>query len=468
LASLVNKSLIQVVAAGRYRLHELIRQFAAEKLQDEERRGLRAAHAGYFTGWLQTIEGDLFGAEQRRALEQVQSDIENVRAAWLHSIAQANIAWVRRALRSLYQFYFILCWTDEATEMLQYAEMMLLEFLEERAASAEAQAEIEATLASVLVQLGNAHYSSSRLPQAEQHYLRCLTLCQNRSELDPVAAFAKQELGLTYYAQGRYGPAQRLLAEALPLARTLGLHHQVAHILLGLGVVELALGNPIPAQSYMQEALAANEARAYPWGMAHCLRWLGLAAMQAGDLRAAEQALCRGAELCRTLGDRTGEALALNDLGALALEQARTEDCRGYLQRSLELAQLDQNHLLRSRVRKHWGRFHQTQGRYAEAEEHLLQGLRGAKTADSTQLLLEMVLELGVLWVECGRKAEAAELLALVAAHPAAVYSARQRARGYASLPTTGDAVDDPAARLSLVVDRILQAASALVAAGTV
>jgi hypothetical protein len=160
--------------------------------------------------------------------------------------------------------------------------------------------------------------------------------------------------------------------------------------------------------------------------------------------------------------------LALNDLGALALEQARTEDCRGYLQRSLELAQLDQNHLLRSRVLKHWGRFHQTQGRYAEAEEHLLQGLRGAKTAGSTQLMLEMVLELGALWVKSGRKAEAAELLALVAAHPAAVYSARERARGYAPQPAHREALDDPLACLPVVVERILQAAPAPVAHGTV
>ncbi|HXF60370.1 MAG TPA: BTAD domain-containing putative transcriptional regulator [Caldilineaceae bacterium] len=454
LASLVNKSLIQVVTAGRYRLHELIRQFAAEKLADNERWDLRNAHAGYYTGWLASLDEDLHGPGQQRALERVQTEIENVRAAWLWSIAHSRVEWVRQATRSLYQFYFIRCWTDEATEMMRHAEAMLQEEL--GSATGERRAEIEATLAQVLAYLGNAHYSSSRLDQAEDTLLRCLALCSRHPSLAQVTAYAKQELALTYYAIGDYPQSRSLLRETLPLAQTLGLQNQQAHLQLALGVVELALGKPVEAQHYVQAALEVYEARGYQWGIAHTLRWQGLAALQAGDWAAAEAAFCRGLELCQAIGDQTGEAMALNDLAAVALAEGRLQECRAYLERSLAIALHDENHLLRSRVLKNFGCLLQREGRLAEAEEHLILGLRGAETAQSTQLVLDLLLELATLWEDMGRVQDAATLYAVVADHPAAVAAARRRALAHRRAGANGVAAD-PSRRLKEVLMRILQ-----------
>lgn len=448
LASLVNKSLVQVVTAGRYRLHDLVRQFAAEKLGDELRPRLSDAHAGYFAGWLAGLEADLFGAGQRRALERVQGDIENVRAAWLWSVAHAKTQWIGQALRSLYQFYYIRCWTDEATEMLRYAEEMLLEEVTAQEEGGSAQA-VEITLGHLLVQLGNAHYSASRLGQAEHYLLRGLTYCSRYAELATVEVYCRQELGLTYYAQGDYARAQTFLAGALPLARQHGLAHHEAHIGMGLGVVELALGHWDAAQENLRAALARYEALGYQWGMAHAQRWVGLVAWQAGDLLQAEAALRRARDLCQAIGDRTGEALALNDLGGLALSREDMGACRALLQQSWEMAQVDQNHLLRSRVLRNLGCLLHAEGQIDEAQRHFVRAIQGAQTAQTTQLVLEILLELALLWQAADRQTEAAPLLALVAAHPAAVYAVRRRAmEAAAPVSPTAPALDEVVGRL--------------------
>jgi tetratricopeptide (TPR) repeat protein len=430
LASLVNKSLVQVVTAGRYRLHDLVRQFAAEKVGDEARPTLRDAHAGYFAGWLAGLEGDLFGAEQRRALELVQTDIENVRAAWLWSVAHAKPHWIGQALRSLYQFYYIRCWTDEATEMLQYAESMLLDEVAApgSAARPDSTQEAEIILGHLLAQLGNAHYSAGHLGDAERYLVRALDYCRRYAELATVEVYCRQELGLTFYAQGNYAQAQTFLAEALPLARQLGLAQYAAHIGLGLGVVELALGRWDAAQHNLAAALARYDDLGYQWGVAHAQRWVGLAAWQTGKLAAADAALRRARELCQAIGDRTGEALALNDLGGLALAAGQLEACRTLLLQCWEMAQADQNHMLRSRVLKNMGCLLRAEGRMDDAQRYFVRAIQGAMTAQTTQLVLEIMVELAQLWQAIGRLPEAASLCAFAAAHPAAVYAVQRRA----------------------------------------
>src|SRR4029079_3226115 len=62
LMSLVDKSLIRLNAAGRYDMHELVRQFAADKLQESnETVTTQNEHAQYFLGLAEQIEQCLFG-----------------------------------------------------------------------------------------------------------------------------------------------------------------------------------------------------------------------------------------------------------------------------------------------------------------------------------------------------------------------------------------------------------------------
>ncbi len=127
--------------------------------------------------------------------------------------------------------------------------------------------------------------------------------------------------------------------------------------------------------------------------------------------------------------------MALNDLGGLALAQGHLDRCWSLLQQSLEMASVDQNHLLLSRVLKNLGGLLQAEGRVEEAQQHLLRALQGAVTAQTTQLALEIIFEMARLRLKMGHEVEAAPLFAVVAAHPAAVHAVRRRAAAAAAHP---------------------------------
>ncbi|NIP84114.1 MAG: AAA family ATPase, partial [Planctomycetales bacterium] len=85
LRSLVDKSLLQRDPGGRYGIHELLRQYAAEKLLGEgpaEEEAARDRHCTYYAGFLRQREAHLIGRNQKQALAEVGAEIENVRAGW--------------------------------------------------------------------------------------------------------------------------------------------------------------------------------------------------------------------------------------------------------------------------------------------------------------------------------------------------------------------------------------------------
>jgi len=105
LLGLVRKSLLwRSPATGRYELHELLRQFAGEKLSLAEQEALHAAHARYFVEFLERCEAPVKSATQMAVLDEIQADLENLRQAWEWIIAQRDFAAVRRSVRALYAF----------------------------------------------------------------------------------------------------------------------------------------------------------------------------------------------------------------------------------------------------------------------------------------------------------------------------------------------------------------------------
>jgi len=93
--------------SGRFAVHELIRQFAEERLQEGgESEQVRDAHSAYY---LQALAGrlpDLKGRDQLGALEAIEGDFENVRAAWKWAIRQRQWQHFPVASQSLYLFSF--------------------------------------------------------------------------------------------------------------------------------------------------------------------------------------------------------------------------------------------------------------------------------------------------------------------------------------------------------------------------
>ena len=104
LSTLVARSLVVAEDAPsgerRYRLLETIRQYAEEKVDDAERAGLRDRHADFYVDFAEKAGVGLRGPEQLRWTLEVESALENVRAAMAWSIATNDTVRAARFLCS--------------------------------------------------------------------------------------------------------------------------------------------------------------------------------------------------------------------------------------------------------------------------------------------------------------------------------------------------------------------------------
>jgi predicted ATPase len=113
LMALINKSLLQREPTGRYQVHELSRQFAADKLRRAEklaqsptaRETAHEQHSAYYAAALQEWAADLKGPRQQTALAEMDAEIENARAAWNWALGQGAVQRLEQAMEGLCLFY---------------------------------------------------------------------------------------------------------------------------------------------------------------------------------------------------------------------------------------------------------------------------------------------------------------------------------------------------------------------------
>jgi predicted ATPase/DNA-binding SARP family transcriptional activator len=84
LLRLSRKSWLQQDGSGRYHLHELLRQYAEEKLREDEKalQAATASHAAYFISYFERLNQMAHGRQQQEAFEAIERDVDNARIAW--------------------------------------------------------------------------------------------------------------------------------------------------------------------------------------------------------------------------------------------------------------------------------------------------------------------------------------------------------------------------------------------------
>ncbi len=87
LAGLVDKSLVRVDDAGRYDLHELLRQYTQDKLAAAGEYGsTMQRHLTYYMELAETGEAHVYGPEQSGWYDRLEAEIDNLRAALTWSL----------------------------------------------------------------------------------------------------------------------------------------------------------------------------------------------------------------------------------------------------------------------------------------------------------------------------------------------------------------------------------------------
>lgn len=122
LQALVNKSLL-VQTAGRYDVHELLRQFAAERLNQspEEEVTTRERHSTHYCDFLYELTADWHNARQLETLEVIANEADNARPALQWALEHKEWRRLRLALASWMTY---LQWQGRMVEGLDFCRLI--------------------------------------------------------------------------------------------------------------------------------------------------------------------------------------------------------------------------------------------------------------------------------------------------------------------------------------------------------
>jgi predicted ATPase len=182
LASLIQKSLVRNVTQGtgasRFMMLETIREYAAERLEEDPEfsKEVHRAHATYFADFSQQQWEHLGSSGRESIIESMESEIENVQAAWRYWVAEGNLTQLRKLTDSLWLIYDSRGWYQATADLTND----LLKVLSSTESSSELIAEkivLHTSLARALLAVKG--YS----PEVEKAYARALELAQESDEV---------------------------------------------------------------------------------------------------------------------------------------------------------------------------------------------------------------------------------------------------------------------------------------------
>jgi len=126
LANLSSKSLLTAdPSAGRYAVHELLRQYAQAELESDATRcqEVQLAHASYFADMMDTMVPLVGESDQQRLLVTVGADIDNLRTAWRHFLAIGDATNALRFVATFYLVYEVKGWYPAAIDLFEEARV---------------------------------------------------------------------------------------------------------------------------------------------------------------------------------------------------------------------------------------------------------------------------------------------------------------------------------------------------------
>jgi len=103
LLALADKSLVRRSPDGRFDLHEVLKRYAAEKLDEAPRQkaDTQEAYHHYYLAMLQDLADGLKGPAQRETLDRLELEYDNLRAAWLLTAEIGDLAELELGLMAL-------------------------------------------------------------------------------------------------------------------------------------------------------------------------------------------------------------------------------------------------------------------------------------------------------------------------------------------------------------------------------
>ncbi|WP_329110261.1 tetratricopeptide repeat protein [Micromonospora sp. NBC_01699] len=422
LAVLVSGHLVEETSVDRYRMHDLLRVYALDLAEVQERRDaavrvldwyLERASAAVAVlepsagtgepggGFADREDATRWLAAERTVLVGVP---RFAAALGLH-----EYAW--RIPNALWRHWLTLGLVDDLTATHETGLV-----------SARLVGDVQAQ-ADLLNSLGAVHYTARRYADALTVYEQALVL---RDGLGDQAGAARtlMNIAIVHYLAGRYPDAVAHGVRTLALRRDLDDVFGEASAHNALGGFHLRLGDVESALQHTQRALALFDKLGYRFGQAAATLNLGHVHWHVAELDAADEHYRDALGRFRELGDRRHEGEALCGLGSVCIGRAQLGQAHDHLNEALAIGAVVDDLSLRGEVRHRLGLL-----RLAEGEPELaLRDFDHARRVDDRYL--QARARHGTARAECA-----------LGRHDSAVRSWRAAIDGFAALGVPDEVV---------------------------
>lgn len=254
LTSLMDKSLIrladQEAREPRLLMLETIREYAAERLEEDPEFHAIAcrSHAAYFADFTLGQWERLTSGGREAALDEMESELENVQTAWRYWVADGNLEQLQKITDSLWVLYDERGWYHAMVELTAD----LLNVLAANPATperAQQQIMLQTSLARTLLAI------KGYTEEVEQAYARALALCEQAGEI-PQLFPVLRGLASFYMLRTEYEKALQMAERILHLAEHLGdIDMQVeGHMVLGYNLAFVQ--DPRVGLEHLEKAMA--------------------------------------------------------------------------------------------------------------------------------------------------------------------------------------------------------------------
>jgi predicted ATPase/transcriptional regulator with XRE-family HTH domain len=426
LSSLVDKSLLERAGDGRYRLHELIHQYAySHLLQDpQEHVDSRERHTCYYLSWLQASEELIKDERQNEALFGFILDLDDIRWAWDWAVQEHYLHEQRQAAHPLMLCLELRNSFHEGEAFFRLAVDKARSYVA-KPGTDEALKEI--LLGEMLSSLGWFTFRLGNVDEAFEYIREANTLLRKHNQAVSLAINLWHYANVCWFA-GLFDEATQAVTEAMEIYRSLGHKWGIANMIIYLGVFALEQGDYEKAYQLLRDGLSQARICGDPRLISFAVIYLDRtpqAQARYDEMKSLHEEILDYAIQTR---NRYGKGVVLERMALAEQAAGNIERARQLLSESILLFKEIEDLWSYTRVLTYMGRLAFSEGDQKQAMQVYDQALRSAVKAHLYPNALDALTGLAEVFFAAGKNELALEITAHILNHPAATRAARQTA----------------------------------------
>ena len=331
LADLVDKSLLQLDTRRRYKIHELLRQFAEDKLKmlSDQPETVRDQHCEYYARFVHQHEEEFRVQQSPQLITLLEEEVENLRAMWQWGIEHRKIEQIQQTVRFMAEYYDFRNWYQEGTTILGQAIEALY--------TDQPEGSQGVALGLAFASQGNLLHNLGQIQRAEEQLragISILRALNTKQEL----AWALSHLNRLLFVRGAYAEAEKTYRESIPLARETGDQVTLAYELGRLGYITSEFGRYNETRELRQEALIHFQSIKHRMGEALLLSAIAETLYIIGDYQQAQHNLHQSLSIMVELDSQLHISYQFYRLGLVTIAIGDYQLAEQHLRNSLQIA----------------------------------------------------------------------------------------------------------------------------------